>query len=329
MKKLNFGAFFLFGLVAMGAWLVACDGDAKNALKSELNKTNYNLVDPANDWTYAGGIAVYDTKNPKAGTAFYGLPRGVQKPQTETATAAWGADEINSNFTAQTLLSGIGSILNLGFAFDKSKHTTLAQISASGARLTNPELIVQDATVANKVKSWLSGGQYKVYIVSTALTTTNLSAKISDSTGVAGAFGSDVKQCTASTGSNTTGDVTSGGGTTGETAAGGNTTTARATTRANTAGGSAGTIANSSTGTGVTVTAQVCKTDDSTFTLATQTPLVFATLTNEVELGPNDTLVVRPVPGVTRYLLASQKPQRKSQAAILSGKWKQQAWPVQ
>jgi len=320
MFKLNTRAACLYGLVAICTYLIACDDHAKNALKSELNKTNYNLVDPANDWTYAGGIAVYDTHNPKAGTAFYGLPAGVQKPQTEPATAAWGQDQIDSTFTAQALAGGLGTVVKLGFGFDHNKQTTLAQINASGARLPNPELMLTNPTVAAQIKTWLSGGRFNVYIVSTALTTTNLSAKTSSSTGVAAAFGDDVKQCTPQTGGSATGGNTTGGGSTaGGTSAGGT------TTRTTTAAGSTATgAATSGTNTGPTVSVQVCKTDDSTFSLATQTPLVFATLTNAVTLQPDGTPQINPVPGVSPGGRLKQ-----AQVAMPSGKWKQQPWPVQ
>lgn len=347
MLRPHFRTVSALGILAISTCFVACNDDAKDALKSELNKTDFNLVDPANDWTYAGGIAVYDTKNPKAGTVFYGLPPGVDKPQTTPATASWGADKISGTFTAQALVSGLGTVVKGGLSVNHSNQTTLAQINASGARLSNPEAILNNPAVATQIKSWLSSNRYSVYIVSTALTTSSLSATTSSSAGVSAAFGSSVQQCPASSGGTSSGGTTTRGTTGAGTTTGGTSTgggAAPGSTGGGTSGGgptTGGTAGGGATGTGAagggtggttaggtsgpTANLQVCKNDDSSFTLTTQASLVFATLTNAVALQ-DGTLQLIPVaetvPGG-----GERGKEIPSQAAMLSGKWTRRSWP--
>jgi len=325
MSKLNARTVCsLFGLFTILA-LLACNDNAKNALKSELNTTGFNLVDPANDWIYAGGVAVYDNQNPKAGTTFYGLPQGVQKPQTVPATAVWGADKINSNFTLQALVAGVGTVVKAGLGVNHSKQITLAQINGSGTRVEHPEAIVSDPAVSSQLKTWLTGGRFSVYIVNTALNTTSLSATTTSATGVTAAFGDTLPQCqNSSTGNNSSGGngVTTNGGSNGSN----NNGSSGATGTESRSGASLPGAATSGGGTAPTGTLQACKNSDSSFTLNTQTALVFATLTNAVTLQADGTLQVLPVTAPVPGGEERRKP-IPTQAEALSGKWEQNKWP--
>lgn len=329
MLKLRARRLYFYGLMVACICTVACSDNAKNALKSELNSTNFNLVDPANDWTYAGGIVVYDTHNSKAGATFYGLPPGVSKPETVPATAVWGQDKINSSFTLQALVSGIGSLVKGGLGVNHSNQITLAQINASGTRVEHPETILTNPAVSAQIKTWLAGGRYSVYLVNTALDTTSLSVTTTSSTGITAAFGSSLPQCQKPASGNTTGGSTGGtGGNTGGTTTGDTTGATSSGSRAGAskpAGNSAGGT-NGSSSSGPTGTLQACKNDDSTFSLSTQTPLVFATLTNAVTLQSGGDLQLVPV-SETVTGGGERGKAVPTQAATLSGKWKQSAWP--
>src|ERR1700746_2488463 len=267
MQTSNSSNWRIYAVLAICVSLVACNDKAKNALKSELNKTNFNLVDPANDWTFAGGLVVYDNQNPKAGATFYGLPANVEKPQAVPATAVWGAEDMDNNFTVQALVSGLGQVVNGVVAFNHSNKTTLAQINASGTRVPNPENIVANSEVAKQVKSWLNGGRFSVYIVNTVLNTTSLSAKTSSSTGVSAAFGSDIKKCqpTSGSGAADTGNNAAPSAARASSAAGG-TTNGGAVTGGNTSTPTAGTGNTSGTtspggSSKPTANLQVCEND--------------------------------------------------------------------
>jgi hypothetical protein len=58
------------GFATLSVCLIAFNDGARRALKSGLNMTAFNLVYPANDWTFSGRVAVYPNRNPKAGTPF-------------------------------------------------------------------------------------------------------------------------------------------------------------------------------------------------------------------------------------------------------------------
>jgi hypothetical protein len=322
MPRFNCLNLTLCGLLALCVCIVACDNKALDALKAELNRTNFNSVFPANDWTYAGGLAVYDSKNPKGGTTFYGLPAGVDKPQTEPANAAWGAQEIDSSFTVQALVSGLGHVLKSpisgGVAVNYNAKTTLAQINATGTRAVHPDAILSNPTVAGQITQWLKTGHLSVYIVSTALDTSNLSAKTTDSGGVTAAFGGTIKECAPPTGGSSAAGSTTGGSTTGGSTAGGSTT----------GGTTTGGTTTSGTG-GGTASLQGCKTNDDSFTLTTTTPLVFATLTNAVTLQPDGaSLFFNPAPQVPPGGFERGKAIPTQAATLSSGKWKKASWPA-
>ena len=301
-------------LVAFCVCFVACNNKALDALKTELNKTNFNSVNPANDWTYAGGIAVYDNKNPKGGVTFYGLPSGVDKPQTEAANAVWGAQEIDSTFTVQALVNGLGTVLKApisgGVAVNYGSQTTLAQITATGTRAVHPDAILSNPVVASQITSWLKTGNLSVYIVNTALDTTSLSAKTTDSGGVSAAFGGTLKDCPSSSG-NSSGGSSSGGSASGGSGSGGSSSGGSAS------GGSSGPSAS----------LQGCKTGNDSFTLTSSTPLVFATLTNAVTLQPDGSLFFNPAPQVPPGGFERTKGIPTQAPTLSAEKWKTMPWP--
>ena len=239
---------------------------ATKPLQSVLNRSNYNLVYPATSDIFAGGILVSDNKH----SSFYGLPPGVAVPDTSSVSATWGKEDISSSFSLQALLSGLGKIVNAGAKFEKNNKLTLAQISASGTEITNSALaaVNDNQIVITQVNQWISQ-KYRVYVVHTALKTSSISVTSSGSWDVNAAFGTTLPQCA----SNAAG---SGG------------------TPATNNSGTPSTHTQSPTSGPPTASLQACANSNSSLSLSTDTPLVFAASLNPIVLV-NGKLQVGPI----------------------------------
>jgi hypothetical protein len=273
--------------------LIARDSATK-PLQSVLNRSNYNLVYPATSDVFAGGILVSDGKH----SSFYGLPPGVPAPNTIPVNATWGKEDISSSFSLQALLSGLGKIVNAGAKFDKSNKLTLAQISASGSEITNPALsaLTDNQIVMAQVGQWINQ-HFRVYVVHAALKTSSISVTSSGSWDVSAAFGTALPQCPP---------ATSGNGTTPATSS----TPATAQSQAPSKGAP-------------TASLQACSNSNSSLSLTTDTPLVFAASLNPIVLI-NGKLQVGPI----LTLVTSGAVRGDGSRPPSSITWRKQDWPA-
>jgi len=258
-----------FALVSLAALCLMARDTATKPLQTVLNRSNYNLVYPATSDVFAGGILVSDGKH----SSFYGLPPGVSAPDTIPVSATWGKEDISSSFSLQGLLSGLGKIVNAGAKFDKNNKLTLAQISASGSEITNPALsaLSENQIVMTQVNQWI-GQRFRVYVVHAALKTTSISVTSSGSWDVSTAFGTALPQCTPATNSNSTTPATNSN--------------------------AAATPAQSPSKGAPAASFQACANSNSSLSLTTDTPMVFAASLNPIvlvnaklQVGPILTLV--------------------------------------
>jgi hypothetical protein len=287
--------------------------DPTKALQNVLNKSDYNLVNPAQDRIFAGGIVVSDKKH----SSFYGVPPGVTPEGTTPVTAAWAKADLTSSFSLQALLSGIGSVVNAGLGFKRDKQLTLEQIDATGFQVDHPETVIANNTVKAQVTKWLQ--KYNVYIVHTALATSNISVTASSSFDVKAAFGTALPTCPApANGAKPTTDSAGSGG-----AAGAGTTANTAGTRA-VDGANAATAATAAAGSvskaAPTASLDVCQASSSKLTLSVSKPLVFAVSLNPVTMDASGALQVEPV-----LKVAPGNGIRALQAPAV--KWQAVSWP--
>jgi hypothetical protein len=258
-------------------------------LQSVLNKTDYNLVYPAQSNIFAGGILVADKKH----SSFYGLPVGVAAQPASPVSAAWAKTDLNSSFSLQALISGIGTLVSGGLGVSHTKQLGLEQINASGFEVAHPELVIENAAVKTQITSWL-GQRYSVYIVHTALSTSNISVTSSSSTGVTAAFGTTLPACPAGSTPAKPSDGTGAAGTGATGSTGAATGTGAKETRAVDGTPAAGNATSGAAGK-PTASLQACLNSSSKITLSTAIPLVFAASLNPVTLGANGVLQVGPV----------------------------------
>jgi hypothetical protein len=305
-----------FIIVAACPHLLAADKSVQ-ALQKVLNSSDYNLVNPANNFIFAGGIVVSDQKH----SSFYGLPATVTKPATDDVIASWPKSQINGSVSVQAILSGLAKLFGGSAKFSHSNQLTLDEIDASGKRIQDGLLdtLAANPVVASQIATWLKDpkNKYSVYFVNTVLATTNLSVSSSSGTNVAAAFQTTPPTCTTptqpaatTTPATTTTPTTS---TTANTATPTTTAPATPTTTTQTSG-------SSTTG---NLQACVAVSNSSQLSLSTKTPLYFAATLNPVSLE-NGKVVLGPVVQLTKS--GSMSPVSSSPPS--SSKWKKVNWPT-
>src|SRR5262245_5134931 len=139
MKSARIVIVYGWAIVAAPCLITPADAaDATKTLQNVLNRSDYNLVYPAQDRIFAGGIVVSDKKH----SAFYGLPPGVSPEATSPMIAVWPKNDLSNSFSLQTLLGGIGSVLNAGLGFKRNQQLALEQINATGLQVDHPDTVI-------------------------------------------------------------------------------------------------------------------------------------------------------------------------------------------
>ena len=336
-------AYILASAILLCFCFASCDNKSEELLQSELNNSGWNLVNPANNWTYAGGIVVQDSKN----ASFYGLPQGTSALPTGPIPppgATWGQSTASGSFSVQALINGIGKVLGssiqAGVSVNHSSQETVQKINASGTCVQvgpqcgmDVQALLSQPLVSNQIKLWLQNKnpEYAVFVVTKVLTTTNLSVSTSSSSGVDAALGS-LQQCPSSNGTpnptpagGATGAGGTGGGATGATGAGGTGNTQTGSTNA--------TGTNTSTGNSPTASLQFCQNSSSQFSMSTSSPLVFAAETVPVTLDSGGNLQAGPIAVHHGGFMALTAPATgptsppPPQAKVFQGRWQQKSWP--
>jgi len=328
-----FGRFCISGITALLCFsMISCQPNAQQTLQSELNSSGWNLLNPAGNWVYPGGIFVQEKKI----LTFYGLPEGASRLPTGPLPppgAAWGQNINSESFSVVALLNGIGSILGTsiggGVTYSKSSQETAQEIDASGMCVlvsttsTQPPQcgmdvgnLLTEAPVSKQIKAWLQNKNagYSVYVVTKVASTSSLSVTTSSSNGVSAVFLVNLPQCPPP--NQPSGSVSPAGGA--ASAGGSGSGNAPAT------GGTAGTATTTSTAGSPTVSLQACKVSSSQFTLNTSAPLVFAVEAVQVNMDQNGNLQTTPVAFTMAHPIQPIQPK----PAIVKGRWQLRPWPV-
>lgn len=188
--------------------------DPTQQLQSVLNKSDYNLINPANNFVYPGGLLVADNKH----ASFWGLPAAVAKPDTADFQAAWPKEELSKSFSLAAAISALLKVFSGGASVNHTSQLTLDQLNAAGKEVQAGALdsLITNPAIVAKVKSWLADpAHYRVYFVSGVLASTSISISTSSGTSVAGAFLTSVPTCNPPAGgsaSSTGGSASSTGG---------------------------------------------------------------------------------------------------------------------
>lgn len=172
--------------------------DANKTLKEAVNSKSFILVNPAESWPYPGGLLVIP---PKAKSAtFIDLPKSVTRPDTAPASAAFLAQSKQKKFTIGAILTGLASIItgNPGGVFGHSSNSKVDQINSTGSKIIYDDArnLIRGDAVQGRVLQWLHVPGQQVMVVAVVLNTKKISVSTDSSTNLDLAFnGSSVSKC--------------------------------------------------------------------------------------------------------------------------------------
>ncbi|MHB1958797.1 MAG: hypothetical protein ACYCO5_07170 [Acidobacteriaceae bacterium] len=249
------------------------EASCQSTLQALLTKSDYSQVQPANSWTYPGGLVVVRNKRAR----FIDIPADLV-PAYKSGSASFTAQTKTSSMNLAIVLKGFAALLgfNPGAGFNHANSVVIAQIDASAQRIAfqQAENIIADNRVNSVIKQWMASG-LKVYVVYNVLLTKRISIVSSGNLGAYVSASSTAAKCASTSSSQS--DT--------------NTSSAKGSSIAHTASALAAGVESATPSQAKSATtdlpggsAQFCYSGGNTLTLQSKTPLVFATQIFEVQV---------------------------------------------